>query len=223
MFDSPMKKREHISIFDFKKWTISLLKFKYKILIAVILFVLAGIMNYYIGNYLDNFNGPVAKDFLLDRIPALPVGWLFVGGIFFFIGILLAYPLFFRLEDFSYTFNQWTFMILVRNLFMILTPLSVSPAAAPLIFPALIEGWNFNNDLFFSGHAVVPMIGYLTFKDSKIRYLFLIGIFVMGAVALMTHRHYSIDVFAGLFIGYGCYKIYDWISKKSKISVLQRK
>jgi len=46
---------------------------------------------------------------------------------------------------------------------------------------------NFSNDLFFSGHTAVPFLGYLLFKEEKIRYVFLALSIMMGGVVLLMH------------------------------------
>ena len=204
-----MNKR-HVKISNFKDWSATFVKLRWKIFFALIFLAVSLIIYYNIGNYLDQHEGPIAHDILLDRIPFLDMGWLFVVSIFFFIGLLVLYPLLFRLDDFPYILNQLAFMVLVRNFFMVLTPLSIGSDYS-VTFPSIVQHLNFRNDLFFSGHVVIPLIGFLAFKDNKtIKSIFFFGIFLMAAVVLFTHMHYSVDVFAGLFIGYGCFKMVQW-------------
>jgi membrane-associated phospholipid phosphatase len=73
----------------------------------------------------------------------------------------------------------------------------------------------------FSGHVAVPFLGYLIFKESKIRGWFLFGSFFMGTVALMTKLHYSIDVFSAFFIGYAIFELGNWIFTKKTFKFIK--
>lgn len=207
--------KNFISISKLRNWLIYLNKYKYSLAISILLFIFAGLMNYFCGNYADN--AYLSPDLILDNLPVFNWGPIFVFGIFVVIALFLIYPLLFRLEYFCYAFNQFSFLVIVRNIFIILTPLQYRPEAAPLTFPWPIENWNFNNDLFFSGHVAIPFLGFLIFKDSKIRYVFLGLTFLMALITLLTHRHYSIDVFAAPFITYSCYRLFNWSISKTKL------
>lgn len=207
-----------ISIFNFNNWKREVIKKRYWILSSILFIIFTGFLNSYVGNYVDNISGSPSGDFLLDRIPVFELGWLFVIGIFIFIGLLLVYPLFFDIEKFAYTAIQFSFLVMIRNLFLPMTNLIVRAEAVSIKFPGIIEGWNFNNDLFFSGHVAIPFLGFLIFKDSKIKWVFLVGTIFMALVTLLTHRHYSIDIFAAPFIAYGCYKLVNLILEKLKAS-----
>jgi len=183
-------------------------------MLSVLLFVIAGVMNYFCGNYADR--AYLSPDLILDNIPVLNWGHFFVYGVFVVIGFYLLYPLFFRLGDFCYTLNQWAFLVIIRNITIILSPLNFRPEAAPISFPWPINSWNFDNDLFFSGHVAVPFLGFLIFKDKKIKYIFLALTILMAVITILTHRHYSIDVFAAPFMAYACYKLFDWVISKTK-------
>ncbi len=73
---------------------------------------------------------------------------------------------------------------------------------------------DFKNDLFFSGHTAVPFLGFLLFKNRKVKYTFLGASIIMAITVLLMHVHYSIDVFSAFFITYGTFKIGEWLFKK---------
>lgn len=206
---------KHIKISHFFKWVKYLNKFKFYIFLSALIFLFAGLMNYFSGSYVDKVY--LSPDLILDNLPVFNLGGLFVWGIFITIGLYLFYPLLFRLEEFCYAFNQFSFLVIIRNIFIMLTPLQYRLEAAPIVFPWPINNWNFNNDLFFSGHVAIPFLGFLIYKDSKIKYVFLGLTFLMGLITILTHRHYSIDVFAAPFITYSCYKLFDFILAKTSL------
>ncbi len=211
-----IKKENHISILNFKGWIKSLNISRTYLLISILFFSFAGVMNYFSGKYVDNIY--LSPDLILDNIPVFNIGAYFVWGIFITIGFFLLYPLLFRFEMFCYSFNQLSFLVIIRNIFIVLTPLQYRLEAAAVTFPWPINSWNFDNDLFFSGHVAIPFLGFLIFKDSKVRYVFLGLTFLMALVTILTHRHYSIDIFAAPFIAYSCYKLFDFILIKTKLT-----
>ena len=74
----------------------------------------------------------------------------------------------------------------------------------------------FNNDLFFSGHVAIAFLGFLLFQEKKLKIFFLIATIVMALTVLFMHVHYSIDVFAALFITYSTHEFGKRLFKKIK-------
>jgi len=196
-------------------WFFSLLGHWKKILFSVIFCIFVGILNFLVGRYVDGTAFMRLDDPLFKILPSFQIfGPAFVWGIFFSIGILLIYPLFFRVRDFAYTFGQLGLLVFVRNFFVLLCGLKSPAGAVAVTYPGFINYWNFNNDLFFSGHVAVPLLGFFIFKDSKMRYFFLADAIIMALLALVTHKHYSVDILGGIFIGYSSYKFGEWLFSK---------
>ena len=203
----------------FQKWRFDIKKNSFSICLALGFFLIAAFFTYLAGNYADNFQGAGISDLILDNIPALQLSLLFVVSIFFLMAVLIIYPLFFKVDYLAFVIAQMALLVLIRSFSMILTHMPVPEGAIFVDFPSMINLWNFDNDLFFSGHVAIPFLGYLLFKKSKIRYFFLLGTALMVALVLLTHRHYSIDVFAAFFITYGSYRFFNWIFIKNKMKL----
>jgi len=199
-----------------ERWILELNKHKKEILFAFFFFFITIMTFFYMGRFVDQRPRVVSlPDLILDRIPPmLWAGHLFVWGIIFFFIALLAYPLFFEVKLFARTLEQFSLLVMIRNAFLPLTGLGGRADAIAVQFPWPLDFWNFQNDLFFSGHTLIPLLGFFLFKGKNIRYFFLGGSILMGLASLFTHLHYSIDVFAGFFIGYGSYKLGEWIFGK---------
>jgi hypothetical protein len=102
---------------------------------------------------------------------------------------------------------QFSILLVLRSLFLIFTHLETPPGSIPVSFPSIFGNLYFENDMFFSGHAAFPFLGFYVFRRSAIRYAFLVGAVVMGVVVLAMHIHYSIDVFAAFFMAYCSYRM----------------
>jgi len=123
--------------------------------------------------------------------------------------------LFYKVHELHIAISQFSLLVMIRSFFVSLTHLKAPVGAiiateAPRLYALL----DFQNALFFSGHTAIPFLGFLLFKKEKIGKFFLIATIVMALVVLFMHVHYSIDVFAALFITYGTYKVGEWLFKK---------
>jgi len=212
-----MKKREYIKEW-FLQWRKELYHHKYLILISLFIIFIAVCINYAAGIYVT-YKAQVVDvpDLILSHFGPYNLRFLFVYGWLLFFYMLILYPLVFKVRKFHIMLFQFSFLIIIRSFFIILTHLQTPIDAIPGSFPGFYNLLKFNNDMFFSGHVAVPFLGFLIFKESKIKYFFLIGSIIMAITVLGMHQHYSIDVFAAFFIVYGSYKIGNYTLKKLKI------
>jgi hypothetical protein len=199
-----IKKRLNI---DWIYWRKDLSEKRNKILVAVFLFLLAFTMNYLTGTYTTKFKGQYTPDILLDHFGPMNLGILYVWGYFAILFIFLAYPLFFKPYKLHIAIIMLSLLVFVRAIFICLTHLVTPSTAVSVTFPWVFDHFEYQNDLFFSGHTSVPFLGFLIFKNKKIKKFMLASSIIMAATVLLMHKHYSIDVFAAFFITYGVYKI----------------
>ena len=195
-------------------WVKEINSHKKFIVLSLVFLIIALVLNYAAGSYASKKATESVSDLILDNIPAVNLTPLFVYGPILIIGILFAYPLFFRVKDLSKTIIQFSFLVLVRSFFITLTHLKIPANAVTLDLPNSFRWITFQNDLFFSGHTAFAFLGFLIYKnhDKKLAIFFLLSTIVMAITVLLMHVHYSIDVFAALFITYGCYHIIERLS-----------
>lgn len=198
-----------------KEWKDEILEHKWLILLSIIFLIVASILNLIAGRYVDKINGVAATDLILDHLPVIDFDFIFVYGFILIIAALILYPLFFKVKELHVAISQFSLLVIIRSFFTSLTHLTV-PTGAVLVIeaPKFFDFLNFQNALFFSGHTAVPFLGFLLFRKDKISWFFLGATLVMAMVVLFMHVHYSIDVFAALFITYGSYKIGSWLFRK---------
>lgn len=97
--------------------------------------------------------------------------------------------------------------IIIRAMFVSLTHIGPYPLKLTLE-SGMLNFITQGNDLFFSGHTGLPFLIALIFWDHLyLRILFLVSSVIFGAIVLLSHLHYSIDVFAAFFITYTIYHI----------------
>jgi hypothetical protein len=149
-------------------------------------------------------------DFVLSRVGPYNVRFLFIYGTFAAFAItagLLAW----RPNRLPFALKAMALFLLVRAVFVALThmaPSPIDPQKAAPFFNSIFYG----SDLFFSGHTGLPFLAALAFwhiPQWRMFYLALTGFF--GAVVLLGHYHYSIDVLAALFITHGVFQISCWL------------
>ena len=199
-------------------WKKDILEHKWKILTALLFFLIALVLNYLAGTYTTQVTDvKEVSDLILSYIPPINLSFLFVWLFIAVNAVLIFYPLIFKPNKIHYYLGMFGSFVLVRALFITLTHLKTPADAIPVSFPLYADKIFFMNDMFFSGHTGLPFLGYLILrKENKtLSYFFLISSMVLGISSLLMHRHYSIDVFAAFFIVYGVYKIGNkWFNNK---------
>jgi hypothetical protein len=68
-------------------------------------------------------------------------------------------------------------------------------------FPSLLQNYGITNDLYFSGHAGISLIGALELMSFRKKWLTMIGFFIFGLesfLVLTLQMHYTMDVFTAI-------------------------
>jgi hypothetical protein len=200
---------------NYINWIKALKKYKFEIIFSLIFAAVAISIDLITGSYADKHGSVILNDPLLKIIPAYSfLGPFYIYGIIFAIALLLLYPLFYRVKDFMYTLGQFNLLLLIRSLFIYVSGFKGASDAIVVKFYWPFEYFDFQNDLFFSGHVAVPLLGFFIFKDNKVRWFFLLYSVFMAFVVLFGHLHYTVDVLGALFITYSSYALGHWIFDK---------
>lgn len=173
------------------------------VILGLALLVVSIFINNYAQAYAASHVSNSVTDILLDNISPIDVHLIYSEGAIIFIFILAA-VLFYEPKYTPFVFKSIAIFIIIRSLFMVLTHLA-PPATAIYINPTdYIQSISQGDDLFFSGHTGLPALLMFIFWEKKyLRYLFLICTIIGGTAVILGHLHYSIDVFAALFISFG--------------------
>jgi len=201
--------------FRFHKWKKEFLRNKYLILASLVLLAFSLVVYNFAGIYVDSVaTNEITTDIIISNTAPIDLGFLYNWGYLIVILSLLLYPLVFRIKDFHIVVSQLSILVLVRDIFLCLTPVK-TPIDTTFTLSSYI-GLGFQHDLFFSGHTAIPFLGFLLFKESKIRWFFLAASIILGATVLLMHAHYSIDVASAFFITYGTFRMSAWLFKRLK-------
>ncbi len=181
-------------------------KYKYAVITSLSLTLLAIGLWIFMGRILQNYPAEPSRDFVLELLPTIHNSITIGIYLYGFILVLLALLFWFLLKEpeklpqFYYVFG---FALLLRVLMFSVTLLS-APAGRP---DRLVDGFEFDRDLFPSAHAALPFAAGLITADKRLRYI-LFGISALiAADILLLKIHYTMDVIAGYFIFYAVYKL----------------
>lgn len=170
------------------------------------------LIEHFANIYTSHVGVVAVPDVILDNIPTINANFIVVqGAVLVFltaVGLMLFKPRFF-----SFTLKAVAVFVLVRSISITLTHLG--PSGTQIPFNTNLPGyWLYNlifnsqNDFFFSGHTGLAFLMSLIFWQNKIwRWWFLFCCTVLAVAVLITHQHYSIDVFAAPFITYAIFAL----------------
>ncbi len=200
-------------ILKISEWKKDILEHKNKIFLALLFLAIAIVLTILSGDYVDETPTAAVPDLILSHIPVINLSFLFVWGIVAVVFVFLSYPLFYKPKKLHYAIGMLSLFLCIRSVFLILTHLKAPIDAISSSSPGIFSFITYSNDLFFSGHAGIPFLGFLIYDNKKVKYFMLVSSIILSITVLLMHIHYSIDVASAYFITYGIYIIGEKIFK----------
>ncbi|HUO50454.1 MAG TPA: phosphatase PAP2-related protein [Candidatus Paceibacterota bacterium] len=179
--------------------------------VGVITFCASLIAEYISTAYATASASNPVTDIILSNIPVFDFDGIYVYGLLLLIAfvvlLILTHP-----KRAPFVLFALALFIVVRSFFVSLTHLAPYPIPSSPDFGTTMQKIFFGGDLFFSGHTGAPFLLALIFwKEKVLRYIFLVWSIFFGAVVLLAHLHYSMDVAAAFFITYAIYDLAVWM------------
>lgn len=192
---------------------VSKMRYYASLLEALLAFIGSVFATHYASKYAEIHASGYVGDIILSNTRVYNFEIVFVEGAILLSLFVIALCFKFR-KTAPFLIKSVSLFIFIRALFVSLTHIGPFPTKLVLESRAL-DFITSGNDLFFSGHTGLPFLIALIFWDHLyLRTLFLAGSIVLGGTALLSHLHYSIDVFAAFFITYSIYHIALILFKK---------
>lgn len=166
------------------------------------------IINFYAGTYATERASNAVTDIILSNTKVYDLDGFFVFGpvvLILFVALLCVI----RPQKLPFILKSTALFIVIRSVFISITHIGPFPDQMVIVSGAsIIKDFTFGGDLFFSAHTGLPFLMALIFyKNKTLKYLFISIAVLFGAVVLLSHRHYSIDVLSAFFITYTIYSI----------------
>jgi len=146
-------------------------------------------------------------DIVLSNTPAFDLDGVFIWGPLVLYGFLLVL-LIWEPRRIPFVVKSIALFVIIRAVFVSVTHIGPFPLEEVFDPPSYMRMFITGADLFFSGHTGLPYLLALTFwHDWRLRSVFLSAAVLFGAVVLLVHAHYTIDVLAAFFITYTIHHI----------------
>lgn len=203
---------------EFKAWKKDITRHPKKISLSFVFLILAYILHFVAGNYVERVGVATPTDFILDKIPVVDLSMIYVWLFPLILLVFFVYIIIFSPSKIHYYIGIFSLFIAIRAVFLSLTHLANPPGAVVLQnLPFIFEIFSFSNMLFFSGQVAIPYLGYLMFQNRKVKLFMFWSSIIMAILSLLMHIHYTIDVLAAYFITYGIYTMGNYLFGGHKI------
>lgn len=184
------------------------------LIVAFLLLAASLVVNYYTGTYATTKESNPVTDIVLSNIPVFDVDGIFTYGAFVMVGLIVLLAIRYPYRT-PFTVKAISLFYLIRSISVSLTHIAPFPSHAIIDPSSIMRFFNFDGQLFFSGHTGLPLLIALIFWEHKtLRYCFISLSVMFAAVTLMGHLHYSIDVFSAFFITYSIFHLAQVFFKK---------
>ena len=202
-------------------------RFRFSAPLSILLFTLSVIASFYAIAYATAQASNSVTDIVLSNTPIFDVDGLMVAGtlllIIYITLLYLHHP-----KRIPFGVLTLALFFFARSGFTVVTHIASFPLPSGFVpdFNYSIGRFffGFGGDLFFSAHTAVPFLMALLFwQDRGLRYLFLAWSVFFGAVVLLGHLHYTIDVLSAYFITYGIFHIACWMFPQEKALFISSK
>jgi hypothetical protein len=181
----------------------------------IVAFLLAAYVFYMnLGWYADQRMMPPSSDWLLDQLPTVNLVPILSWGWLALHVWALGYVLLYEPRRVPFLLFLLGVYLTIRTLYVFLSPIGapvdiLDMRELDMLFSQVAGEYTFQNEFVFSGHAAVPFLFYLFFRDARPRAIALSGSIVMAASVLLTKNHYTVDVLSAYWIGYAIYVFSD--------------
>ena len=182
--------------------------------VAFLMLFASLVINFYAGIYATEKASGAVTDIILSNTRVFDVDGIFIYGPVA-LSVLLAFMLLHKPHRIPFMLKSIGLFITIRAIFISLTHIGPFPTHIMIPPSNFITDFTPGGDLFFSGHVGLPFLLALIFWDEPfLRILFIACSLVFGAIVLMAHLHYSIDVLSAFFITYSIYRLAQIFFKK---------
>lgn len=173
-------------------------------------------INYFAGEYALESGSNSVTDIILSNTPVFDLDAIFIYGTYIFWAFLI-YLFIIRPQKIPFTLKSIALFTIIRAAFISMTHIGQFPTHLTFDPASFINYFTFGGDLFFSGHTGIPFLMALIYWENKpMRVGFIIISFVFAVTVLLSHLHYTIDVFSAFFITYSIYHIAIKFFKKDR-------
>ena len=181
------------------------------VLFGFLIMIPSAFISYVATEYATNGASNPVNDIFLDHLPFIDLGVFLAYGALISL-FSLAVIIFSNPKSIPFALKCFAVFILIRAFFTMLTHIGLFPGQISFggnnAFETIIKRAFLGADYFFSGHTGMPFLAALIYWDHKIiRVGCLILSVVFGYSVLVSHLHYSIDVFAAYFMAFGIFHI----------------
>ncbi|MEN9552071.1 MAG: hypothetical protein RI935_448 [Candidatus Parcubacteria bacterium] len=188
-------------------------KYYTSLLEAIVLFFISVYATHIASRFAEVKASNYVEDIILSNTRVYDFEILFVHGAIMLTLFVVALAIRFK-KVAPFLIKAVSLFIIIRAFFVSMTHIGPYPTKLDLE-SRLLDFITSGNDLFFSGHTGLPfLIALIFWNHLYLRIIFIVAAVTNGIIVLLSHLHYTIDVFAAFFITYTIFHIAQKLFKK---------
>lgn len=187
-------------------------KYRIQLIVGLLLLIVTLVSFPSFFNYIEDRNGIVLNDWLLEYIPVMNLSTPIFGIIWLCAGFTI-YKAIKSPGIFILFLWSFLFLSLSRIVSISLVPFNPPPNLIPLVDPlsnTFYGGRFLTKDLFYSGHTATMFLMFLCLEKKTDKLIPLIATILIGVMVLLQRVHYTIDVIAAPPLTFCVY----WLAKR---------
>ena len=196
-------------------------KFDYVVMAVMAVLVIVGIYQFYFWTQRNHYRKPISLYTKIDDLFTLKTWWIWVySGIYYPIIIFMIFS-FQDMRHFNYTVFSFFMLLICQMIFFVFMPVQtpdswrqevVGDGVTPR-FMRYVQSLDKTSNCFPSMHMSVSNLTALHLQMNYPEfgnYVFVFPILI-ALSALYTKQHYFLDLIPGVLLGWGVFRIFEFI------------
>ncbi len=192
----------------------------YVVYVLITIFLIFGVYQFYFWTQRNHFREPVSLETRWDKYFVLKPAWIWIYSVLYYPAIVLVVVTIRDMRHFNYTATSFFVLLFLQMFFFMFFPVKTPDAwrnipgnGLSVRFIRLVQHYDKSSNCFPSMHVSVATLTAMHMMHNAPAWGYWPILFpaLIAISALYTKQHFIVDLPAGAALGWGAFKIYEWV------------